>query len=351
MSNLKLSGKVQTVLSLIAPDELGVTLPHEHLMCDLSCMVIEPDDETGKALMGHPVTMDNLWRLRYNFYHNIDVYLFLDEQEAINEAMHFKSAGGNSIVDVTPYNIGRHPAALARISRTTGLHVIMGSGYYMQISLSPEMDTKTEDEITEEIVRDITVGVGDSDIRAGVIGEIGCSWPLTNNERKSLRAAARAQRITGAPLHVHTGYPEEAPMEMIKIVEKVGGDLTRTVIDHIDRTVRDPNNRIELANTGCYLEYDLFGREGYYPMQRRLIDFPNDTQKINEIIDLIDKGYLNQILVSQDICNKTNRCAYGGWGYAHILRNTLPVMRAKGITEEQIHTLMVDNPRRLFTFI
>lgn len=351
MSRSELTGKVQTVLGPIAPEDLGITLPHEHLISDGSCWFVEPSEATEKAMVHHPVTLDILWWLRYHLFQNMDDLLLLDEQEAIKEAIHFKLAGGNSIAELSNIGLGRDPAALARISRATGLNVIMGSGYYLAVSHGPEMDTKTEEEITDEIVRDIMVGAGNSGIRSGIIGEIGCSWPLADNERKSLRAAARAQQLTGAALNVHPGQGEEAAMEIVKILGDAGADLTRTVIDHIDRAVRDPQDRIKLAKTGCYLEYDLFGREGYYPIHHRIIDLPNDAQRVNEVTELINKGYLSQMLISQDIWNKTQRCAYGGWGYAHILRDTLPVMRVKGMTEEQIHTIMVENPRRLLTFI
>ena len=351
MSRSELTGKVQTVLGPIAPEDLGITLPHEHLISDGSCWFVEPSEATEKAMVHHPVTLDILWWLRYHLFQNMDDLLLLDEQEAIKEASHFKLAGGNSIVELSNIGLGRDPAALARISRATGLNVIMGSGYYLAVSHGPEMDAKTEEEITDEIVRDIMVGAGNSGMRSGIIGEIGCSWPLADNERKSLRAAARAQQLTGAALNVHPGQGEEAAMEIVKMLGDAGADLTRTVIDHIDRAVRDPQNRIKLAKTGCYLEYDLFGREGYYPVHHRIIDLPNDAQRINEITELINKGYLNQMLISQDIWNKTQRCAYGGWGYAHVLRDTIPVMRVKGMTEEQIHTIMVENPRRLLTFV
>jgi len=351
MGRSELTGKVQTVLGLIAPEDLGITLPHEHLVSDGSCWFVDPSEATEKAMVHHPVTLDILWWLRYHLFQNMDDLLLLDEQEATEEAVRFRLAGGNSIIELSNIGLGRDPAALARISRATGLNVIMGSGYYLAVSHGPEMDAKTEEEIADEIVRDIMVGVGNSGIRSGIIGEIGCSWPLTDNERKSLRAAARAQQSTGAALNVHPGQGEEAAMEIVKILGDAGADLTRTIIDHIDRAVRKPENRIELAKTGCYLEYDLFGREGYYPIHHRVIDLPNDAQRTNEIIELINKGYLGQILISQDIWNKTQRCAYGGWGYAHILRDTLPVMRVKGVTEEQIHMIMVENPRRLLSFV
>lgn len=351
MERSQLAGKIQTVLGLIDPEDMGVTLPHEHLVSDGSCWYIEPAEASVKAMVRQPVSLDNLWWVRYHLFQNRDDLLLLDEQEAIDEIMRFKLAGGDSVVEMSNIGLGRDPTALARISRATGLNIIMGSGYYLDVSHGPEMDAKPQEEITDEIVRDITKGVGNTGIRAGLIGEIGCSWPMTDNERKSLLASARAQQLTGANLNVHPGQGEDAAMEIVRLLDKAGADLSRTTIDHIDRAVRELANRIKLAETGCYLEYDLFGREGYYPTQHRVIDLPNDAQRINEIMELIERGFLNQILISQDIWNKIQRCAYGGWGYAHIMRNTLPVMRVKGMTDQQIHTIMVENPRRAFTFV
>jgi len=350
MNNAERKGKIQTVLGLIEPGAFGITLPHEHLMSDGSGWFSEPPDAFEKEMAYHPVTVDILWWLTYHRFTNLDDLTFSDENEAIDEIMHFKLAGGNSVVEMSNLGLGRSPAALARISRATGLNIVMGSGYYIDASLPPEVDDMSEEEITEEIVHDIEEGVGPKRIRAGLIGEIGLSWPMTVNERKSLRAAAKAQKLTGANLNIHPGQGEASAMEAVRIVEEVGGDLTKTTMDHIDRAVRERENRIALANTGVYMEYDLFGREGYYPMEHRKIDLPNDHMRINEIMDLIDAGYIKQIIISQDIWNKTQRRKYGGWGYAHIMDNVLPVMRAKGMSDEDIHTIMVDNPARVFTF-
>jgi phosphotriesterase-related protein len=347
VNRTELAGSVQTVLGLISPEELGVTLPHEHLIDDGSCYFVEPDCASDRAMAHKPVSLDILWWLRYHFTQNTDEVMLRDEQVAIEEAMRFKLAGGNTIVEVTSAGLGRDPAALARISRATGLNVLMGSGYYLAVSHSPEMDAVSEDEIVENIVLDIMEGVGTTGIRSGLIGEIGCSWPLFPNERKSLRAAGRAQKLTGAALHVHPGRNQRAPVEIVDILEDVGADLSRTIFDHVERTYRDLHQTIELAETGCCIEYDLFGREGYYPIN---LDLPNDSQRINELMRLIDEGYLDQLLISHDIWTKTQCCTYGGWGYAHILNNVVPVMIAKGMTRKQIRTIMVDNPRRMFAF-
>ncbi len=343
-------GKIQTVLGLIEPAQLGITLVHEHLMSDGTGWFVEPEDSFEKAMAYKPVTVDILWWLTYHRFTNIDDLMCMDEDEAVEEVTHFKLAGGNSVVEMSNNGLGRSPKALVRISRRTGLNIVMGSGYYIDCSLPDDMDDRSEQQITEEIVRDIDEGVGTTGICAGLIGEIGCTWPLSDNERKSLRAAAKAQKITGAALNIHPGQHEDSAMQAVKIVEEAGADLTKTIIDHIDRAVRQRDNRIALAKMGLYLEYDLFGREGYYPLEHRKIDLPNDHVRINEIMDLMALGYAKQIVISQDIWNKTQRRAYGGWGYAHIMDNVLPVMRSKGMTEADIKTIMVDNPARLFAF-
>jgi phosphotriesterase-related protein len=239
-------------------------------------------------MANRPVTPDILWWLRYNLYKNRDDLQLLDEQEAIEETLRFKDAGGSSIVELSNTGLGRNPAALVRVSKATGLNVVMGSGHYTAPSHGPYMDARTEEEMTGEIVRDITEGIGYTGIRVGIIGEIGASCPLAKNELKSLRAAARAQKIIGAPLTIHPGPHEESCIEIAKVLNSAGADLSRTVLDHMDRTVREPQNRSQLAKMGCYLEYDMFGREGYYPLQVRVVDMPNDAQRINEIMRLID---------------------------------------------------------------
>lgn len=350
MKRQERKGKIQTVLGLIEPSQLGITLPHEHLMSDGSGWFVEPADSFEKDMAHRPVSVDILWWLTYHRFTNLDDMICMDEQEAVEEVMAFKLAGGNSVVEMSNLGLGRSPKSLARISRKTGLHIVMGSGCYFDQSVPADMKEKSEEQITEEIAKDIEDGVGTSGICAGFIGEIGCTWPLTDFERKSLRASAKAQKLTVAALNIHPGQHEDSAMQAVRIVEEAGADLTKTIIDHIDRTVRRRDNRIALAKMGLYLEYDLFGREGYYPMEQRKIDLPNDHGRIDEIMDLMSLGYTKQILISQDIWNKTQRRKYGGWGYAHILDNTLPVMRVKGITEDEIRTLMVENPARLFPF-
>ena len=351
MTKSELAGKVQTVLGVIEGRSLGVTLPHEHLIIDGRVSFIEPSGASERALAYKPVSLEILSWLRYHPFENLDNCWLLDEQEAIDEAMFYKQARGDAIVDVTNIGIGRDPKALMRISRATGLHVIMGAGYYVGATHPPEMSLKTEEEITEEIVRDITVGVGDSGIRAGIIGEIGGSWPLQDNEEKVMRAAAHAQQRTGASISIHLGRNEKAALEISEVLADAGADLSRVIMSHVDVRIRDHSILCKVAEKGCYLEYDLWGWEGNYPLWIYDFDLPNDMQRIYDILHLIDEGYLNQILVSHDVCKKNQRVRYGGWGYAHISNYVVPTMLKRGMTSEQINTIMVENPKRLLCFI
>jgi phosphotriesterase-related protein len=356
MARWEFAGKAQTVLGLVEGEKLGITLPHEHLIIDLvKAQFIEPSNDKEQEMAYKPVGIETLHWLRYHLVESVDNLRLTDEQEAIDEVMLFKKAGGATIVDVTNVGLGRDPEALVRISRVTGLNIIMGAGYYMGTSHPADLSAKAEEEIVEEIVRDINVGVGNSGICAGIIGEIGTSWPLEDNEKKVLRAAANAQQLTGAPINIHPGRKNNVvALKAVEVLHNAGADLSRTVVSHVDVRVRDHNVRCQIAKAGCYLEYDHTGWEGPTPLslyQDSDIDIPNDTQRIYEIMQLIEEGYLNKILISHDICMKTRRACYGGWGYAHISNYIVPKMLEKGMTSQQINTIMIENPKRMLCFV
>lgn len=352
MERTRLKGKVQTVLGVIEAGELGSTLPHEHLFLDGSSWFIEPSEPEEKELVHQPICLENLGWIRSHRKSNLDNLRPVDEETAIEEALRFKKAGGNTIVELTPNNVGRSPSGLVRVAQATGLNVIMGTAYYLEQSYRPEMhmDSRTQEDIAEEFVRDITAGVDDSGVKAGIIGELGCSWPLTRNERKVLRAAAMAQQWTDAPINVHPGFHEDAPLEIINVLNDAGAEPNRVIISHISIATSARANRCKLAEMGCYLEWDLFGSDGEYPLYPAPFDTPNDMGRVRQIIQLIEDGYLRQILISQDIWLKMRLSRFGGGGYAHIWNNVIPLMRSKSITEEQIHAIVVENPGRALTF-
>jgi len=346
------SGKVQTVLGIVEPESLGITLPHEHILLDNSNWVTEPVAATERHLARQPLMLQNLGWILMNYDKSLDNSRLTDEETAIDEIMLFKRNGGLTIADVTPRGLGNDPLGLVRVARATGVNIVMGTAYYEASTHPSGVEEMTEQQIATEFVNDIQMGIGETGVRAGLIGEIGCSWPLARSELKVLRAAAMAQRETGALLMIHPGRNESAPLEIIEVLVNAGADITHTVICHISRTMFDSASRLELAGAGCYLEYDLFSHSWhYFAGAAGPTCMPSDPERVDQICELIAAGYERQILVSHDICWKMYLSRYGGHGYSYILKYGVPLMRWKGMSEDQIHTILVDNTHRALQFL
>ncbi len=345
------TGKVQTVLGLIDANDMGITLFHEHLLASMAAYFTEPTDAAAKKFAHEPLTMENVRKVRLDRNSNLDNTILADEEKAIEEALFYKEAGGKTIADVSSNGLGRNPSGLKRIAQATGLNIIMGSGYYVGISHPSDIAAKTEEKITDEIIRDITVGAGDTGVRSGVIGEIGCTEPLLDEERKVLRAAAKAQVETGAPLMIHPPFNDDLALEVVRIVADAGADLEHTVICHVNVYGFKPETCRKIADTGCYIGYESFGNLGYPHLYLgRLLQHRSDLDYIDAIIRLIEDGYIDHILIAHDICFKDFLKVYGGHGYAHILENVMPIMKIQGISESEINTLLVENPKNYFQF-
>jgi len=348
MSKQNQKGKIQTVLGLIDPQDLGLTMTHEHLLIDFSVMFNPTPDVTTQRMAHAPVSMENLGWIRQYCYSNLDNLLVLDEDTAIEEAMLYQRHGGGAIVDATTIGIGRDPLALARISRGAGVHVVMGAGYYVDAAQPNQINQKDENDIYREITKDIQIGVGNTGIKAGIIGEIGCTWPLMPNEIKVLKASAQAQLETGASVLIHPGRDEKAPIEILNILADSGADLSRVIMGHLDRTVSSIDILEELADTGCVLEWDLFGNEvSFY--QPSDFDMPSDAERLNFIRHMIDIGLGERIVISHDICTKHRLVRYGGHGYGYIPEHIIPRMRNKNFEESEIQAITKDTPARLLT--
>jgi len=340
----------QTVLGPIDGDSLGFTLPHEHLVFDGSSIFVEPAASSDKGMAHAPVGWQSLSWLRYHPYENLDNVRMLDENEAARELSLFRDAGGGTLVDVTVTGIGRDPAALARLSRSTGVNIIMGTGLYTEASLPPAVREMTVDDMAALFVTELEHGVGDTGIRAGIIGEIACNWPPATTELKAVRAAAVAQQETGVSISLHPGRNREAPFHLVQVLREAGADLTRVIFCHTDARLRRPEDRLRLAEQGCVLEYDLWGWEGHFPSywtSDDYMDLPNDTDRIAEIRALAEAGHIERVVVSHDICVRSRRVCWGGWGYVHLSQYVAPMMQRSGLSKAQVHQLTIDNPRRL----
>ena len=343
-------GKVQTVTGPVDPAEMGITLTHEHLLIDLAPLGGPPSQASLRDLYNQPVSFENLGWIRHHGVRSWDNSQLLSVETAIDETMLYKQFGGGSMVDATSIGIARDPIGLARISRHTGVNIVMGAAHYVAPAHPEDMDERTEDEIFERIVKDVTEGAEGTDVRSGIIGEVGCSWPLTDNERKVLRAAARAQRVTGAPVLIHPGRDETAPFEIIEVLSEAGGDLGRTIMGHIERTIFKLEDFKRVAEAGCYVEWDLFGNERSYYAPEPKIDMPSDATRMDQIAYLATEGYGDRVVLAHDICSKDRLIKYGGHGYFYIIYHIVPRMRARGYTERFIQKILVDNPARILTF-
>lgn len=345
LSRGELRGKVQTVLGLIEPERLGPTLMHEHLLLDL----VRPS-LAAMPLPEPEITLETVWAINYGRQRH-DGRMRLDSIDiAVAEMERMKAAGGGALVELTNGGIRPDPDGLAAIAARSGVPIVMGCGYYVEEYMRPEwLDRKAED-FARDIIGQITLGAWGSERRAGIIGEIGCQAPWTEAERRVMRGAAIAQQETGAAITVHPGRAPDAPIEVARFVAAAGGDVTRTIIGHIDRTIFDQDRLLRLADTGCVIEYDFFGWEtSYYPLAN--IDLPNDGMRLNWIRALIDHGHLAQVVIAHDICQKTRLVRFGGHGYGHIFANVVPMMESRGFSRAEIEAVLIGNPRRLLTFV
>jgi phosphotriesterase-related protein len=336
-------GRVVTVLGPVKPGELGPVLMHEHFLCDLRSL---PD--RGSDGPDAEITLENAFEANYRPGRHRGNHRLRDRSVAAREAGWFAEAGGGAIVEVTTGGMAPDPEGLAAIARASGVHVVMGAGFYTEPYLDAETLALSAETLADLMVAQVEEGAWGTDIRCGIIGEIGCSWPLADFERRSLQAAARAQLRTGAAVTIHPGRDPQAPHEILDILAEAGADLSRVVIGHMDRTYFDDGEVVALARRGCVVEYDFFGIEtSNYWMG--VADLPTDWMRIRCIRRLFEAGLGERVVVSHDICTRSRLRSNGGHGYAHLLRNVVPLMKERGFGDDEIATLLVETPRRLLT--
>ncbi|MBW2056670.1 MAG: phosphotriesterase-related protein [Deltaproteobacteria bacterium] len=337
--------RIRTVLGDISPGELGITLMHEHLLCDLTCLFEPPPQVTARRLAGERVDIENLGVLHRNPFAIRDNLLLDDVELAAQEIKRFRWAGGNTVVEATCVGMGRDVAGLRRIAVETGLNIVAGCGYYVDSSHPPYLETRSVDEITAELVDEIEGGIEGTGIRPGIIGEIGTSQQITPTEEKVLRAAARAQAETGLPVSVHPYFRDGKwhALEILDILEAEGADPGRVIICHMDGNPDVEYGR-SVARRGAYIEYDTFGKE--YTRTDKSYELPKDTQRVKSIQYLAQEGFVDRILLSQDVCFKMDLHRYGGWGYDHILTNVLPMFHAAGTGDDTLHRILEVNPAK-----
>jgi phosphotriesterase-related protein len=301
---------IMTVTGPIEDSELGVTQTHEHLLINLSGTVL-------------------VWN--YSAFDDVDL--------AIDEIAAFRAAGGRSIVETTTIGIARDPIGLRRISEASGVNVVMGAGWYRELVYPPYIARSDVDTLADMLVRDIEEGVDGTGVRAGIIGEIGTDIEfITPGQERVFRAAARAQRRTGVAISTHCQRTGRLGMDQVKILLDEGVPPDRIVIGH-HGDKRHVDFELELLEQGVYVQFDHVGFKELQP----------DEQRARNAKAVIDAGFVDRLLISQDVCLPHQLRWYGGYGYGHLLTTFVPMLRAVGVTQEQIDTLLVANPARVLS--
>ena len=294
--------------------ELGFVLPHEH---------------TGIQLWQIPNRWD-YWELTP------------DDALLVPELAAYRAAGGGTLVDLTLPGVGRDPLRLRRYAEATGLHIVMGTGWYRAAYYPAEalIDRRSVDDLADELVAGIEGGVDGTDVRPGIIGEIGTDKPwLTALEERVHRAAGRAARRTGLAITTHS-VMSPVGLAQLRVFEDEGVDPARVVIGHADSYLV-LEHYLEVIRRGANLEFDFLGMS-FTPMERH-----GEPRIVDLARELIDRGHADRLLLSQDVCHNSQLTAYGGNGYVHLFKTFLPQLRAAGVPESAIHQMTVLNPARL----
>jgi phosphotriesterase-related protein len=298
---------VNTVLGPLEPEQMGFTQPHEHLLLDY-----------------------------YEFYpdHNTR----LDSIEiAVEELKLYKKAGGCTIVDPTNIGMRRNIRGVQEIARATGVNIIAGCGWYIEVSHPDYIREKNVNELADMIVSELTEGIDGTGIRAGIIGEIAAEsqYYISPAEERIFRAACRAHTQTRAAITTHALFGTVG-LAQIELIKDEGVELSRVIIGHLD-TCMDMEYHLKIAESGAYLQYDTCGRWDLYP----------DEMRVKFLKELVAKGYLERIVISSDVFRRSHLHTFRGNGYDYILTHFVPMLKEAGFTNEEIEMITVFNPRRV----
>ncbi|GAC1382366.1 MAG: phosphotriesterase-related protein [Ktedonobacteraceae bacterium] len=336
---------IRTVSGPIAPEELGITLGHEHLLIDLRGLWENPPVERAYLIDQEP-TLENLGALLRNPYDSKPNLLIDDIELSIAELLRYQAAGGQAVIDMTTVGLAPKPHELQNIAQRTDIHVVAGCGYYRQPLVDQSLHGRSIEEIADDLLCWLNEGMYGTTIRAGLMGELGTSAPIYPFEERQLRAAARVQQQTGASINVHPLIWGHEHLHILDILEAEGADLSRVAISHCDELI-EPEWHARIAERGAVLCFDTFGSETYF--DRGFAQEPRDTDRIACALQLLEKGYEAQLMLAHDICTRTQFHRYGGWGWDHLLSNIIPRLRHAGVSQQELDTIFIETPKRLLT--
>lgn len=308
---------ILTARGLVSESELGPTNTHIHL-----------------------IAMPPAWLYKTPSFSNDPDYILSDVDKAVEELRLFYRSGGTAAVDATCKDYGRNPKAMKEITeRVTEVKLIMVTGFNRGIYLDEWYYTTSEDKIAELFANEVEAGIEGTPLRAGLI-KVGADYMrILPIEAKCMRAAAAAHLSTGAPIVIHTTLGTAAP-EVLEQLEKCGVDPGSMIFYHADRNL-DPYYWEEVLSRGAYIVLDQVGKVKYAP----------EIARARFIIDIIRRGYENQVMLGTDIARRSEMKSYGGGpGLDYLLCKFIPYLRKvferEGVEARTAEKLIVDNPRR-----
>ncbi len=307
--------RVMTVSGPIPPEKLGFTLPHEH---------------TGISLW-HIANRWDYWELTP------------DDDFIIEELRDFRRRGGGTLVDLTGPGVGRAPDRLRRLASASGVNIVMGTGWYREAYYPAEalIDRRSVDHLAAEMVEELERGVGGGGIRPGIIGEIGTDKPwVSAREERVHRAAARAAKQTGMAITTH-GVQSDVGLAQLRIFTEEGVDPARVVIGHAD-SYHNLDFYLSVIAAGANLQFDFLGHR--FGTEEAL-----EPRLVETIVELLERGFADQLLLSQDVCHNRQLKANGGFGYVYLQQHFLPTLRTAAVGEGEIRQMTIDNPARILS--
>ena len=339
---------IRTVLGEVTEDEVRLICPHEHLFLNMMHEAVEPRTQEERRIFYGKIEMHNLGVLRKNPYIVRENLILDNPGDALDELYFLEACGCNLLIDLTSVGLGRDVRCLVDVAHRTRVHIVCGCGLFVQETIPTSYLNMTEQQIAKEIISEIRYGIPDTQVRPGVIGEIGTSEEIHPIERRSLTAAAIASEETGLPVYIHTYAWSRAGIEAIAILRNYGVSSERICICHLDVSF-DSDYIHQALDMGVWLEFDNLGKEFYFPSQDGAFaggPFETDVARARMIAHLTEEGYAGQLLISNDLCLKAMLRKYGGWGYDHMFTNFVPMMQMEGVPDKAIQSIVEVNPKR-----
>jgi phosphotriesterase-related protein len=331
--------QVQTVLGPVDPADLGRVLPHEHLLA------LEPGPFAGDADVTDEDRVDR----------------------AVRALRGLPERGYGTVVDVSPYGVvgrdddGANVVLLAEIARRSGMHVVSGTGLYLDTWTPGWAERASEDEVAARLRADVASGIGATGIRAGVLGEQATSLgAMTEREERHLRAAARVAAETGLTLFTHTTHGTLA-FDQIRMLQDAGVDLGRVVVGHID-TQLSASYALDVLATGVSVAVDTIGKQewdfflGPPPVRDEPGEFVKnafwrpDEGRADLVAEIVRAGYGDRVVLSMDVTGAEtwmNADTHGRYGYTYLHDRFAPMLFERGVTAEQYDAMSIATPARL----